>query len=132
MIPDYVLQIQETERNLQTQSIVTRENWQDSVAKRFYEQFVDKYEETMALYINGGMGMTGKGLDELLIFFDQKQKEMAQLTGRNISIDGGFGRRVHNDYREREDWYEPFDGTQPGNLNAYEVKEVMNERNRRR
>lgn len=132
MIPDYVLQVQEIQRNLETQSLVTKkDNWQDSVAKRFYEKFVDKYDETTRLYINGGMGMMGMGLDELLRFFDQKQGEMERLTGASLSIHANSGGRLHNDRRERENWHEPFDGSQPGNLNAHEIKGVMNERDRK-
>jgi hypothetical protein len=129
MIPDYVLQVQEIQRNLESQSIVTRENWQDSVAQRFYDNFIQKYEDKIYLYIHGGMDITGMGLDELLRFFDQKQNEMSQLTGMGLDIDTGSGNKVHNEYRERDPWYEPWDGTQPGNLNAGEVKEIMNERN---
>jgi hypothetical protein len=131
MIPDYVLQVQETQRNLETQSLVTRENWQDSVAQRFYDNYVNKYDEKIYLYINGGMNITGMGLDELLRFFDKKQNEMEQLSGMNMSIDAGSGERIHNDYRERVDWYEPYKGPQPGNLDAPEVKGIMNERERK-
>lgn len=127
MIPDYVLQVQEIQRNLETQSIVTREGWQDSVAKRFYEKYVDEYDKKASLYINGGMGMMGMGLDELLRFFDQKQQEMERLSGVGMSIHAGSGSRIHNDWREREGWR----GTQPGDLNAREVKGVMNERDRK-
>jgi hypothetical protein len=128
MIPDYVLQVQEIQRNLETQTIVTRENWQDSVAQRFYDNFIQKYEDTIYLYIHGGIGITGMGLDELLRFFDQKQNEMSQLTGMGLNIDTNFGGKVHNEYRERDPWNKHYDGTQPGNLNAGEVKEIMNER----
>ena len=124
MIPDYVLQVQEIQRNLETQSLVTREGWQDSVAKRFYEKYVDEYNKTTNLYINGGMGMMGMGLDELLRFFDQKQQEMERLSGVGMSIHAESGSRIHNDWRERENW----NGTQPGDLNAHEVKRIMNER----
>jgi hypothetical protein len=77
------------------------------------------------------MGMAGMGLDELLRFFDQKQNEMSRLSGIDIPLSGGFGGRIHNEYREREGW-STYDGTQPGDLNAHEVKGVMNERDRRR
>jgi hypothetical protein len=129
MIPDYVLQVQEIQRNLESQSIVTQENWQDSVAQRFYGNFIKKYDDKIYLYIHGGMDITGKGLDELLQFFDQKQNEMSQLTGMELNIDAGFGGKVHNEYREREPWDKYYNSPQPGNLDAGEVKGIMNERN---
>jgi hypothetical protein len=129
MIPDYVLQVQEIHRNLESQSIVTRENWKDSVAQRFYDNFIKNYDDKIYLYIHGGMGMTGKGLNDLLQFFDQKQNEMTQLTGMSLNIDAGASSKVHNEYRERDPWSENYDGPQPGNLDAGEVKGIMNERN---
>ena len=53
MIPDYVLQVQEIQRNLESQSLVTMESWQDSVAKRFYANYMEKYSDVIYLYING-------------------------------------------------------------------------------
>jgi len=131
MIPDYVLQAQEIQRNLESQSIVTMENWQDSVAHRFNDAFIKPYEDRIYLYINGGMDITGMGLDGLLSFIDRKQSEMEQLSGMSINVNPSSGSegRVHNEWRVRDPWYEPFNGTQPGNLDAREVKGVMNSRN---
>ncbi len=128
MIPDYVLQVQEIQRNLESQSIVTRENWQDSVANRFFESYIKKYSEVFNIYINGGTGMRGKGLNDLLEFLDQKQKEMSLLTGMDMNVDSGSSGKVHNQYRERNPWNENYDGPQPGNLDAGEIKGIMNER----
>ena len=129
MIPDYVLQVQEIQRNLESQSIVTRESWQDSVAQRFYDNFIKKYEDTIYLYIHGGIDITGKGVDGLLQFLDQKQNEMSQLTGMCLNIDSGSGSKVHNSFRERDPWSESSNGQQPGSLDAGKVKKIMNERN---
>ncbi len=129
MIPDYVLQVQEIQRNLESQSIVTKESWQDSVAQRFYENYINKYNDKIYLYIHGGLGMTGKGLNNLLQFFDQKQNEMTELTGISLDFNKITSRKVHNEYRERDPWSDNFDGPQPGDLDAGEVKGIMIERN---
>ena len=129
MIPDYVLQVQEIQRNLESQSLVTMESWQDSVAKRFYANYMEKYSDVIYLYINGGMEMRGKGLNDLLEFFDQKQNEMAKLTGMDINVDVDSYSKGHNQYRERCSWNENYEFSQPGNLNAGEIKGIMNERN---
>ena len=64
---------------LAAQANDTQNYWQDSVAKRFYDEYMKEYEEKTNLYANGGSGMTGKGLSELLVFFDEKEREMANL-----------------------------------------------------
>jgi len=130
MIPDYVLQVQEIQRNVETQSLATKDIWRDSVAKRFYQQFLNRYSETINLYINGGMGIRGMGLDEILRFFDQKQNEMTHLSGMTIFIAPDTGVKIHNEFRERVNWYEPTDGPNPGNLDAPKIKGIMNERER--
>ena len=125
MIPDYVQQVYEIHGALAAQALATQNDWQDSVAKRFYEKFIDKYEEKTNLYINGGTGIVGKGLNDLLIFFDEKEREMAALGG--IDMSSGSGNRIHNDYRERVNW-DNYRGPDPSKLDAPKVKGIMNER----
>ncbi|MCL2073473.1 MAG: hypothetical protein FWH18_06120 [Marinilabiliaceae bacterium] len=127
MIPDYVQQVFEIHGHLSKQALATEEDWQDSVAKRFYDKFIVKYEEKVNLYINGGMDITGKGLSALLIFFDEKEREMAALGGINISDSRHKSQTIHNEYRTRENW-SPSDGPNPSELKAPEVKEIMNKR----
>jgi hypothetical protein len=81
MIPDFVQQVYNIHGALATQALDTQNYWQDSVAKRFYEKFIDEYEKKISLYITGVpyMEMTGKGLNDLLIFFDEKEREMEAL-----------------------------------------------------
>jgi len=79
MIPDYVDNVKDIHGTLAAQALDTQNYWQDSVAKRFYETYIEKYEEKVNLYINGGMELTGKGLNELLVFFDEKENEMDNL-----------------------------------------------------
>jgi hypothetical protein len=82
MIPDYVDNVYNIHGTLAAQALDTQNYWQDSVAKRFYEKFIDEYEKKVNLYINGRDGsdyITGKGLNDLLVFFDEKENEMANL-----------------------------------------------------
>ncbi len=128
MIPEFVQNVYEIHGHLAKQALATEKDWKDSVAKRFYEKFIEKYEETVNLYINGGMGITGKGLNELLIFFDEKEREMAALGGIDMGS-GNYGNTIHNEYRERVNW-DRYNGPNPSELNAPEVKEIMNDRER--
>ncbi|MDR0540985.1 MAG: hypothetical protein LBH19_02105 [Dysgonamonadaceae bacterium] len=130
MIPDYVQQVYEIHGALAKQALAAQEDWLDSVAKRYYEKFIDKYEEKVNLYINGGMDITGKGLNELLVFFDEKEREMAALGGMDMGGSGNYGGKIHNEYRERVNW-DNYRGANPSQLNAPEIKGIMNERNRK-
>jgi hypothetical protein len=81
MIPDFVQQVYDIHGALATQALDTQNYWRDSVSKRFYEKFINEYEKKVNLYVTGVplMDMTGKGLNDLLVFFDEKEREMAAL-----------------------------------------------------
>lgn len=130
MIPDFVLQIQEISRQLESQSMITRENWQDSVAQRFFDNFVKEYEKRTNQYIYGRSGnnyITGRGLDALLQFYEEKQNEMVQLSGENINSNE-ITSPIQGVYPERKNWDKSNNGPKPGELNANEVKGVVNQR----
>jgi hypothetical protein len=131
MIPDYVQQVYEIHGALAKQAFAAQEDWQDSVAKRYYEKFIEKYEEKVNLYITGNpyMDITGKGLNDILIFIDEKEREMAALGGIDMGDGSNYGSRIHNEYRERVNW-DNYCGANPSELNAPEIKGIMNERNR--
>ena len=131
MIPDYVQQVYEIHGALAKQALATQEDWQDSVAKRYFEKFIDKYEEKVNLYITGipYMDMKGKGLNDLLVFFDEKDREMAALGGLDVGSSGNYGSKIHNEYRERVNW-DNYRGANPSELNAPEIKGIMNKRDR--
>ena len=76
-IPDFVMQIQEVERQLDSQFTITADDWKDDVQKRYYKDYVDKYKELIDRYINGDDfgNMSGKGLNDLLIFMNEKDAE---------------------------------------------------------
>lgn len=81
MTRDYVPQMLEIQRAVLSQAETTKSMWQDDVAKRYYGDYVDCYEKYIDAYLRGGTEIMGKGLEELLEFFEQKIEEMSQLTG---------------------------------------------------
>ncbi len=132
-IPDFAMQVQEIERQIEAQSDVTAEDWKDAVQKRFYDNFINAYKKKLELYIHGGLEMTGKGINELLMFLDEKMQEMEAHTGFSSdftfrfaagasyagTVRDGFGNHidvedtnevrnrdgvVHSDNRERDYW----------------------------
>ena len=80
-IPDFVLQIQEIERQLKTQMEATADDWRDRKKEEYYQKYMEKYCEDIETYINGGRNMRGLGVNDLMIFCDQKLQEMEELSG---------------------------------------------------
>lgn len=89
-IPDFPNQVLEVEKQLETQIVVTREDWRDEKAAAYCKEHLQQYGEKMQLFLNGGANMVGLGLVELMEFVNRKMEEMAQLTG--ISVDVQFER----------------------------------------
>ncbi len=80
-IPDFVLQIEEVERQLRTQMEVTADDWRDRKKDEYYQKYMDPYCERIETYINGGTNMKGMGINELVVFCDNKLQEMENLSG---------------------------------------------------
>lgn len=78
-IPDFVDQLLQVENALQTQMDATADDWQDEVKDRYYNTFMTDYIEGINDYINGGKNMSGMGLNDLLVFCDEKMQEMDAL-----------------------------------------------------
>lgn len=95
-IPDFAMQVQEIERQIEAQSEATADDWKDDVRKRYYDNYVNQYKERLELYIHGGSGMTGKGINDLLVFLNEKMQEMEGLTG--IPADVTFMRAAGEGY----------------------------------
>lgn len=114
MTVDYVQQMMEIQRGLLAKAEATKAMWQDEVSKRYYNDYIDYYEKYINDYIQG-KEITGKGLEDLLEFFEKKTLEMTQLTGcpnpvtNGISI-GGSG-EVHDQYLNRN--MDGFDASVP-------------------
>lgn len=151
-IPDFAIQVQEIERQLEAQCDVTAEDWKDAVQKRFYDNFISEYKEKLELYIHGGSGMSGKGINDLLVFLDEKMQEMEAHTGipaditfmaaagasytgtvvdsfgNNIDVEGAYevqNRRgiVNNEKLERDYWQN--NGSRPGEYSNDEIEKIM-------
>lgn len=134
-IPDFAMQVQEVQRQIEAQSDVTAQDWKDAVQKRYYDNYMNAYKEKMELYIHGGSGISGKGINELLVFLDEQMQKMEKLTGvpadvtflcaagtsysgsvrDNYGVDinvessqevQGRNGIVHNEKRERDYWQE--------------------------
>ena len=127
MIPDFVLQTKEIMRQLQAQEEVTYEYWQDSVANRFKDNFLSKYDEYLNLYINGGANQTGMGLDELLRFIDDKTRELSALSGLPTSEYDAGDTSVHDEHLNRTNWDDD-KMSRPGELDYGDFRDVMDRR----
>lgn len=162
-IPDFAMHVQEVQRQIEAQSDVTAQDWKDAVQQRYYDNYMNAYKEKMELYIHGGSGISGKGINDLLIFLDEQMQKMEQLTGVPAdltfmcaagasytgSVRDNYGVSipveafkevqerdgvVHNEKRERDYWieegtfFEPDNGTRPGQYSNEEIKQIMDYR----
>lgn len=154
-IPDFAMQVQEVQRQIEAQCDVTAQDWKDAVQKRYYDNYMNAYKENMELYIHGGYGISGKGINELLVFIDEQMQKMEALTGIssdvtfmcaagashtgsvrdnigvNIPVEAFYeiqerGGIVHNNKRERDYWRD--DDTRPGQYSNEEIKQIMDYR----
>ena len=80
-IPDFVLQLQEIERQLKAQMESTADDWRDRKKDEYYQKYLDNYCDDIETYINGGGNMSGFGVNDLVVFCDQKLQEMESLSG---------------------------------------------------
>lgn len=129
MTRDYVLQMQEIQRAVLAQAEATKSLWQDDVAKRYYGDYVDCYEKNINAYLRGGPEILGKGLEELLEFFEQKIAEMSQLTGcPNPNVGGG--EIVHDSNLNRPGYMFTSNVPNPDYLDTETVHSIEKERTR--
>lgn len=151
-IPDFVLQIQEIERNLKATWEVVHDDWRDESAQSFNDDVMPIYLSNFSRYITGN-NLTGYGVDELMQQMDKHLQDMAELTG--ISEDVQFtcaaglqhngklhnvlndeievedsngvirnGGIVHDSNRDRFYWDERLDGAKPGELSNEDIVEL--------
>lgn len=151
-IPDFSIQVLEIERQIKARADVAAEDWKDEVQQNYYNKYIYRYEEAMELYIHGGTGMAGMGINDLLPFVSDKLEQMAQLTGvsenvafacaAGMSHDGSLSDNNDNkidvegsNYRnevvnnlERVYWNEQWDGPRPGEHDNEDVVKIMDNR----
>lgn len=153
------MQVLEIEKGISGQADLSAESWKDNVQKSFYERFIEPYYEHMEIYIHGGTQIVSKGLNDMLVFIDEKLNEMEQLTGTTadvsftlaaienyaggqifvnrdypVNVEDSFrvrmrGGVVHNEHFERDYWRKEY-GPAPGEMKSGDVKEVMEERDK--
>ena len=129
MIPDFVQQLCEIQACFGRQSEVVRTYWKDVVAEKYYACFVDKFEEKTQFYVQGTLEMTGMGLDDLLVFFDEKENELSELGPLDFSVSNvmNYEGKINNEYREREHWEwqrVENDEPDPSTLSGSEAREI--------
>lgn len=79
MVPNFVQQVASVEEELLTASTNVANYWQDSNKDQFYNSYINEYGNKLELFIHGGTENYGMGLNELLTFLDQKEREMEAL-----------------------------------------------------
>ena len=132
MTVDYVQQMMEIQRGLLAKAEATKAMWQDEVSKRYYNDYIDYYDKYINNYIQG-TEITGKGLEDLLKFFEEKTAEMSQLTGCPNTVAAGIGvgssGEVHDQYLNRN--MDGFDASvpNPDYLDDEKVHNIEDERN---
>lgn len=84
-IPDFVLQIQEVERNLKARWRVVKTGWNGAAADSFDSNVMSKFSLYIEQYITG-KGITGLGVDKLLSQMDKHLEGMQQLTGMPADV----------------------------------------------
>lgn len=138
-IPDFVQQTLEIVRQLDIQVEVCRNYWQDKVSERFYFQYPEKMGNVVQRFLNGdhmeivGDAINGKGLNDLLIYLQQKEIEVDALCQDSASsaIGDGLDSKV-DENRLRVDWYTDIETRSmpdPSRLNPEDVNDIMTSRN---
>jgi len=103
-IPDFVLQIQEVERNLKAQWQIVQEEWCDSAAESFKNDIMEPYTRNFHQYITGE-GIKGLGVDKLVQQMDKHLQDMESLTG--ISANFAFVCAAGPQYNGKvKNWFE--------------------------
>ena len=78
MVPNFVQQVASVEEELLTASTNVANYWQDNNKDQFYNSYINEYGNKLELFIHGGTENYGMGLNELLTFLDQKERESNQ------------------------------------------------------
>ena len=103
-IPDFVLQIQEVERNLMAQWALVQEDWRDSAGESFQRDIMEPYTRNFHKYITGE-GIKGYGVDKLVQQMDRHLQDMERLTG--ISANFAFACAAGPQYNGKiVNWYD--------------------------
>lgn len=155
-IPDFVLQIQEVERNIKAEWKVTHEDWQDESGQNFDEGIMQPYFLIFNQYITGD-GIKGFGVDDLMKQMDKHLQEMEKLSGvpQDVQFECAAGKQyngklingklheidvqghdwvrarggvVHDENRNRDYWDEYNDGAKPGELRNNDIIEIYKEK----
>ncbi|MBQ7210731.1 MAG: hypothetical protein IJS05_07555 [Paludibacteraceae bacterium] len=153
-IPDFALQLTEVRNQLQVQTDITAQNWQDRKKTEFYETFVELMFEYIDNYINGGKQMRGMGVNDLMELFASSMDEMEKLTGvpadvqfelaalgmHDGNVNDAYGNQiaveddphvinrggvVHDSQGNRDYWDSWRNGPRPGEMKPKEINDLL-------
>ncbi|GHV55854.1 hypothetical protein FACS1894182_01100 [Bacteroidia bacterium] len=71
MMPEYPQQVQNAYRTLESQAETTRSGWHDTVSQRFFNDYMNRYNEDTNAYV--------QELHNTLTIIDKCQNEMTAL-----------------------------------------------------
>ena len=77
--PDFVHQVQDVEQKLRIEWQSVLEGWQDIVAEDFGSGVMEPYMRNFRQYLSGE-GISGYGLDPLLLQMEMHLQDMTSLT----------------------------------------------------
>lgn len=83
--PDFALQVEEAESQLNAQWQEVLSNWHDHVAGSYQTEVMEPYMKNFRQYLSGE-GINGYGLTSLLQQMDNHLQEMASLTGYEENV----------------------------------------------
>lgn len=156
-IPDFVLHIEEVERNLNASwNMVRMDTEGDCVIDAFEKGVYEPYSGYFRRYITGE-SLYGLGVAELMTKMDEHLEQMSDLTGRSpdvafscaagpqygLAVSAGEkdmidvedinlvqdrGGVVHDERRDRDYWDPEKDGVKPGELQGQDIKNILNEK----
>ena len=115
-IPDFVLQIQEVERNLKAQWNLVQDDWRDGASESFMNDIMEPYNRNFQQYITGN-GIKGYGVDQLVQQMDKHLQDMEKLTG--VPADFAFACAAGPQYNGQvKNWFD-------GEIDVEHDKHVM-------
>ncbi len=143
-IPDFVLNFQEIQHNLEVVVQQTAQVWSDQTQKRYFTQYLDKYTESINNYITG-LADVNIGLDQILRAISDALDKMEIMTGKPSSVAfedaagesyyGGFKDSNGNENSSKGDsfyndgpirpWDRSYNGVKPGELDNEDIIELM-------
>lgn len=78
--PNFALQVQETEKKLQSEWQTVREGWKDKVSEDFNIRVMEPYMRNFQQYVTGE-GISGYGVEQLVQQMEKHMQDMDSVAG---------------------------------------------------